>query len=153
MPAKKRTKISVRSAKPVLIRNGSDRAHHVVSQPVFPNSTRHQVVLGFPLRGFRWSMWQATKKPQMRMFGIQIEKEWYVLTLRKNGRCFHLARRRAPNMVSPNSSDWFEYKKILRRGVYVLRHKKSRAYITTSNNQIKPTSSCQSALSIDIKRV
>ena len=96
-------------------------------------------------------MWRAVNNPTMRIFGIQHSNEWYFLQVRKNRKSMSVVKNSIPNMVSTNSSLWFQYVKIPKNEeIDSLYHQRTQSYVATINSTIVLPSDKETATDIKI---
>ena len=145
------SRINVTLVGSVFIRDGTNTKTHFVPKIYLLGSQRYQVIWGFPSAQLNWTMWRAENNPEMLIFGIEINSEWYFLQVRANGESMIVVRQSIPDMVSTNSSRWFEYVKDYKRpGMHFLYHQRTHSYIRRVNNTIALSRNSETASAIEI---
>ena len=146
------SRINVRLVGSVSIQDGTNPIKHFLPKFGLLKSNSYRVVLGLPSVGHNWSMWRAVNDPTMRIFGIQHNNKWYFLKVRNNRMI--VFKQSIPNMVSTNSSLWFQYVENPKKGeIHSLYHQTTQFYVATINSKTVLSSNNETATDIEINRI
>ena len=150
LASKTQLRINVTLVGSVFIQNSTK---HFVQIDIL-GSNRYQVVCGLPPVGHNWTMWRAANDPRRRIFGIQINNDWYFLQVCNNCKSMSVVRQSIPDMVSINSRRWFEYVEVNERPEnHFLYHPRTQSYIKINNNKIELSRTAQTASGIEINAI
>ena len=151
LASENQSRINVTLIGSVTIRDGSNSVKHFVPRFSSFKTKSSPVVLGLPSVRLNWTMWRSVTKPTMRIFGIQHSNEWYFLKASKNGRSLIVFKQSIQDMVSTNSSLWFQYAKIpTSTNKYSLYHQQTQSYVAIINSKLELSNITQIASGIDI---
>ena len=153
LASENQSRINVTLVGSVTIRDGSNLAKHFVPRFNSFKTKSSPVVLGLPSVGHNWTMWRAVNDTTMRIFGIQHNNEWYFLKASKNDRSMIVFEQSIQDMVSTNSSLWFQYAKIPSTNKFSLYHQQTQSYVAIINSKLGLSNITQIASGIDIGEI